>query len=169
MSCPSATTLLGLQASTRKQRFPTFVPASGKWRVNLCCAGEEKADMVGRPFGSCGHSTRYGALSGRVCPGRSEMAKQVGKSSRRGQKGGAVHFISCNFASSDADPQGKGTEICRQACIPILLKNPLFTLRPAQGERRGFKIIDVFPFVLRFSKHERSFSAESNPFHVPCS
>jgi hypothetical protein len=32
----------------------------------------------------------------------------------------------------------------------------------SQGERREIKITDEFPFVLRLSKHERSFSAESS-------
>jgi hypothetical protein len=39
-----------------------------------------------------------------------------------------------------------------------LLKNSLGVLRRAQDERRGFDIIDNFPFMLRLSKHSEPFS-----------
>jgi hypothetical protein len=35
----------------------------------------------------------------------------------------------------------------------MLLKNPSESFEGAQDERRGFDIVDDYPFMLRFSKH----------------
>jgi hypothetical protein len=47
-----------------------------------------------------------------------------------------------------------------------LLKNSLGVLRRAQDERRGFDIIDDFPFMLRLSKHSEPFSTTCRTLNV---
>jgi hypothetical protein len=53
---------------------------------------------------------------------------------------------------------GPKKDTCAQIASYRLLKNSLGVLRRTQDERRGFDIIDDFPFMLRPSKHSESFS-----------